>query len=330
MIGSGDENQKEELRWLFQCARRRIVELNTEIRLLSAHLERLHSDRDDVQKILDKVIYPVLTLPIEITREIFLHCLPNRGNQVATLSRKSAPMVLGWVCAQWRRIALSMSTLWSSVDLTLHSRSPEEYDFLRSCLSRSGSFPLTLELSYQFDEGQSKSAGDFIDIITRHAYHLEDAKLWLPRADLVRLFDGCHFHEGFPILKQLQVFDTTPEVGVPPCQFLALKRSPDLRYIVSDGKTLHPRVIQIPWTKLARIEGYALSRLQACEILVFGQYLEECSLEFAEDPGTEISTPFVGIGILPHLKTLKLLKGINRSGDHGIFASVTLPALREL
>ncbi|KAJ6480949.1 hypothetical protein C8R45DRAFT_905564, partial [Mycena sanguinolenta] len=57
------------------------------------------------------IIYPILTIPVEITSEIFLHCLP--AIEAALPSTNSAPLLLGRICQTWRDIAYSNPRLWA-------------------------------------------------------------------------------------------------------------------------------------------------------------------------------------------------------------------------
>ncbi|KAJ7129240.1 hypothetical protein C8R44DRAFT_533755, partial [Mycena epipterygia] len=60
---------------------------------------------------LDAITYPVLTIPLEITAEIFVHCLPTtRRSDV--LNPEEAPLLLTHVCRAWREIAISTPSLW--------------------------------------------------------------------------------------------------------------------------------------------------------------------------------------------------------------------------
>ncbi|KAJ6601608.1 hypothetical protein B0H10DRAFT_1762067, partial [Mycena sp. CBHHK59/15] len=54
--------------------------------------------------------YPILTLPNEITSQIFVHCLPTHGR--VRPSRQAVPLLLVHICRQWRDIALSTWELW--------------------------------------------------------------------------------------------------------------------------------------------------------------------------------------------------------------------------
>ncbi|KAJ7750141.1 hypothetical protein DFH07DRAFT_961559 [Mycena maculata] len=83
----------------------RLVELN---RLR----ERLPEENENIQESLDLIIYPILSLPAEITMEIFRRCLPDEPTEP---SASIAPMLLTEICQEWRHIALADHRLWSSL-----------------------------------------------------------------------------------------------------------------------------------------------------------------------------------------------------------------------
>ncbi|KAJ7486729.1 hypothetical protein FB451DRAFT_1026233, partial [Mycena latifolia] len=66
--------------------------------------------RDAAQLQVDDIIYPVLTLPPEITSEIFAKCVEFEDKDFA--SPASAPSLLLQVCRSWRLIALATPSLW--------------------------------------------------------------------------------------------------------------------------------------------------------------------------------------------------------------------------
>ncbi|KAJ7103813.1 hypothetical protein C8R44DRAFT_530495, partial [Mycena epipterygia] len=70
---------------------------------------RLTNERASLQDSIQRIIYPILTLPAELTSEIFLHCLPA---EPVRPSAKIAPMLLGAICREWRFIAHADPRLW--------------------------------------------------------------------------------------------------------------------------------------------------------------------------------------------------------------------------
>ncbi|KAJ7672590.1 hypothetical protein DFH06DRAFT_1176860 [Mycena polygramma] len=90
-----------------QHLRTRLAELNTEIAEAQALLKRLEHDRRDVQQQLKLIVYPVLTLPVEVLLEILVHCnCSHRGPRGYW-----SPTIVLRVCRSWREIALDASTL---------------------------------------------------------------------------------------------------------------------------------------------------------------------------------------------------------------------------
>ncbi|KAJ7608105.1 hypothetical protein DFH06DRAFT_1347140 [Mycena polygramma] len=303
-----------------QSLRDQLAELNKKIQSLSERLQWLRRDQDGLQEQLDKVVYPVLTVPIEITAEIFICCLPE--TTVSASSSAAVPLVLARVCRAWRAIAVSTPRLWASLELTIPPRHPPQlFNFFGLWLSRSNTCPLTLVVAYVIDSDQGSQA--LTDLLGRHAHHLVEAQLWLPRADLVRLFKG-----SFPRLKRIQITETGSEPTAKPHSFSGLKASTMLRELALNNDTLHPLPYGIPWAQLARFQGFQLSATKACEILKTAPSLKECMLEFGSTDRISASEP--KIGALSQLRSWKFLTGTTVACDHGIFDLVTVPALVSL
>ncbi|KAJ7241858.1 hypothetical protein C8J57DRAFT_1019258, partial [Mycena rebaudengoi] len=89
----------------------RISELDARILDLEESLAAARYERENLQSRLDEYIYPVLTLPVDITSEIFIHFLPvypSRPRYVDMLS----PALLGQICRHWRDVAFGTPRLW--------------------------------------------------------------------------------------------------------------------------------------------------------------------------------------------------------------------------
>ncbi|KAJ7113036.1 hypothetical protein C8R44DRAFT_596190, partial [Mycena epipterygia] len=74
-------------------------------------INSLTIERQHLQAELDRIVYPVLTLPSEITSDIFIQSIPRDSNP----SRHTAPLLLTQICRQWRAIALATPSLWQSI-----------------------------------------------------------------------------------------------------------------------------------------------------------------------------------------------------------------------
>lgn len=95
-------------------------EIKAAILCQQSSLVALETQQRELEMKLSLVVYPVLTLPMEILAHIFVGCLPRHGR--VRPSAHMPPLTLAHICGQWRDIALSTPELWSSVDLAFASR----------------------------------------------------------------------------------------------------------------------------------------------------------------------------------------------------------------
>ncbi|KAF7378213.1 F-box domain-containing protein [Mycena sanguinolenta] len=82
------------------------------------YISALTNQQKDLKARLDAVVYPVLSLPTEITCRIFVECLREDG--YVRPSAKRAPLLFMRVCRAWRNIAVSTPELWCSLELEYH------------------------------------------------------------------------------------------------------------------------------------------------------------------------------------------------------------------
>ncbi|EAU81611.1 hypothetical protein CC1G_02627 [Coprinopsis cinerea okayama7 len=61
------------------------------------------------------LLSPIRRMPLDVTRTIFQHCLPDKHN--AIMSTSQAPLLLTMVCRQWREIVLNFPAMWSSLHI---------------------------------------------------------------------------------------------------------------------------------------------------------------------------------------------------------------------
>ena len=86
---------------------------------------------------------PFASLPPELIREIFYHCLPKKPN----FSAKSAPLLLTHVCHSWRTLALSMPTLWSRIHVPGWEESSKNvHKLFQLFIERTGTTSLDLDI----------------------------------------------------------------------------------------------------------------------------------------------------------------------------------------
>ncbi|KAJ6536757.1 hypothetical protein DFH09DRAFT_1178675, partial [Mycena vulgaris] len=110
-----------------------VAELEAQIVEQKLILDGLERKRRVTERELYATTYPVLTLPVEITTNIFIRCqcLPDpplfpcpfdedstsMGHELRTM----APLILLEVCRVWRDIALDTPALWSTLNIRLNA-----------------------------------------------------------------------------------------------------------------------------------------------------------------------------------------------------------------
>ncbi|KAJ7620661.1 hypothetical protein B0H17DRAFT_859233, partial [Mycena rosella] len=95
------------------------------------------AERQELRAKLDTIVYPVLTLPPEITSHIFLQSMPKDAKP----SPLAAPLVFTQICRQWRAIAFTTPNIWQSISLERNNSCSQLLDMW---LKHSGSLALTL------------------------------------------------------------------------------------------------------------------------------------------------------------------------------------------
>ncbi|KAF8191950.1 hypothetical protein K438DRAFT_1762526 [Mycena galopus ATCC 62051] len=125
------------------------------------------------------VTYPVLTLPIEITSDIFLKFVePGHPSRKALPGSENNPVNLLQICRTWRDIALAIPVLWSILNLICrlpyqcYSSSPAVDDeFIQQWLERTAGVPLSLDFQGHATEGGGQE--QIKAILSRHAPDVE-------------------------------------------------------------------------------------------------------------------------------------------------------------
>ncbi|KAJ7679110.1 hypothetical protein DFH06DRAFT_1165736, partial [Mycena polygramma] len=122
--------------------RARIAEIDQQI-------AQLQAERD---VLVDSLTFPVISLPVEITSQIFLHCIPDDPLNSDSFN---AAVVLGHVCRQWRDIALALPDLWSAWSLAIDGNISRTrlLTGLNLWLARSHNRPLSFRLHHRDGAG---------------------------------------------------------------------------------------------------------------------------------------------------------------------------------
>ncbi|KAJ7223507.1 hypothetical protein GGX14DRAFT_658360 [Mycena pura] len=189
-----------------QERRTALAKVKSQIALHKKSIEVLEKEREELEKDLSLVVYPVLTLPVEIISRIFLRCLPSHG-RIAP-SPTTAPLLLAQICRHWREVALSTSRLWSSLYLyggwdsdTIYGRRTvpvdlQEQNLLRTWFARAKGSPLSLGLNFQFRMASTA----LLDLVSSYASQIQhlDLHMWPEQFQEFR-----PFLTPFPLLQHL-------------------------------------------------------------------------------------------------------------------------------
>ncbi|KAJ6457485.1 hypothetical protein C8R47DRAFT_1164121 [Mycena vitilis] len=257
--------------------RTRVAELQTRILDLERALSQLRIEQSQAQERLDSYRYPVLTLPDDITSEIFTRIVPPYPH-FPQLTGHFSPMILTHICRQWRDLALGTPMLWSAISSSLREWTPR---IIEMWMERSRSCPLYLQL------GEYPRAADLLllETIILHRAHCEYLRIDLTAAHL-HLFDG-----PMPLLRQLDLVLTDEESP----ESVSLQEVPLLR-TVAFNYSAALRVI-VPWAQLTSLKLYDVSPSQAVPILVQTPNLVYCQLGSSDtyagnpEPGRDIPLP---------------------------------------
>ncbi|KAF8178174.1 hypothetical protein K438DRAFT_1978141 [Mycena galopus ATCC 62051] len=126
-----------------------VAAIQARIADLEYSLAELRAEQAEAQQRLDSYKYPVLTLPNEITSEIFIHFLPPYPTCPPSVGNLS-PTCLTHICHRWQEIALSTPALWRAIGPSDPHLDPQVIDVSKisdAWVSRSGSCPLSIEIN---------------------------------------------------------------------------------------------------------------------------------------------------------------------------------------
>ncbi|KAJ7498646.1 hypothetical protein FB451DRAFT_5300 [Mycena latifolia] len=310
--------------------RRRLAELDAAIVEQKKALDALQRDRTDVHRQLHATsTFPVLTLPVEITAEIFSLCLPSirelRDNccSIAKRLESQAPTVFLGVCRRWRDVALETPALWATLALRfdsiayeISSEPPEVEKFIDTWLGRAALRPVSI--IFLSDDPDSRFVPSRMrDIIHRHAHRLEYIDLSMPQCDIAELgLDSV----AFPLLQRAVItepFEPEPDSSNPVHIY---SNAPQLHDLILLSDTLFSFYTP-PSLQLMKFEGTIMN----LELLTMAPNLTEirCSLEGLDPYPT--STIF-------HLRlqSLTVLKTSFSEDAIDLLPHLTLPALQFL
>ncbi|KAJ7612321.1 hypothetical protein DFH06DRAFT_151960 [Mycena polygramma] len=300
--------------------RARIADLDARIMDLEASLVALKEEKKLVQDRLTAYTYPVLTLPNEITSEVFTHLLPVYPKRPEPIDILSLFLVCR-ICRQWREIALATPTLWRAVSLTLWDREYIEPAILllELLLLRSGSCPLSMKLtgsSPRVDSGMRR----IYPMIAEHCARWEHMRI----DNRLALFPAGEL--SLPCLRTLKLQWAEENSTATPI-FLA---APLLKKVAIQDYLHNTHGSIFPWSQITVLSVQRISLEECADLLPQLLNLVCCRLDF--NPATHRPSWSTSV-TLAHLETLIMGDPFDlesRSTEEYILATLTVPALRRL
>ncbi|KAJ7474824.1 hypothetical protein FB451DRAFT_1464943 [Mycena latifolia] len=277
-------------------------------------LQELKEQRAAVQLQLDRFVYPILTLPPEITSEIFLWCSePTRGVMYPSV----APLLILQVCRAWRAIAVSTPALWDTIRTTESDNPKNMENAIKSWFGRAGSHPLSLDFTYS---GRRDSM-HLHSLICRYASRLQSLEL-CSEGDFSDLTDI----RPFPLLRHLTLISiggTLDSNGTPIPPFGS---APLLCHL--EIHNLPPSRLMIPWSQLTNFTATLVALEECLGVLRLATALEEFHRSCC--PGAEEGS-VIGSSLMCHsdLTSLTVDAG-DYYVDYDILQSLILPRLEKL
>jgi hypothetical protein len=293
--------------------RARLAEIDAEMADLHARLRDLAIARKPVVDALKSIIYPVLTLPPEITAEIFKQCVDQVT--IGDVASVPEPLLLASVCKAWRYIALTLPTIWSDIELFRSSDSTSRIEKLLPCwLPRVGGHPLKIDMA-------SGKLNRIFAALAPYSMQWHTFSLATETPVPVPIDD---IQGRIPLLRALQVVIYKVRQIVDLTPITAFADAPNLREVKIITGSTHPppMLISLPWRQLTRLHCRGQGIAQCMALLALTPHLETFSVGMflikEEPPPASIQ--------LDYLHTLKLLD----STSWHLLDCLTLPSLERL
>jgi hypothetical protein len=311
-----------------QAIRDSLKETDDEISAIDAEIERLCAEPETAdmlrwqRKTLTRhravhaqLLSPLRRLPPELLSEIFTHTLCGHFSTVIEL------MHLSQICSRWRKVALSMPSLWSSLGVAYVDRRDRGRmtEAVSICLSRSGLSMLSFSLSFTGGTW-TPTARQFLEIIVGYSHRWRDLSIGAPMSFIDRLFSVLN---GLPSLEWLSLTPFVDDHTGQGEQETTVVLVPKLKTLSINYKPVDDFVFLSQ--QLTVLEVNALSVRSCLSLIASLPSLSSCSIAFAYlNQSVLLPIPTVS-----HIQYL-VLHHNSRIVRKQLLASLTLPLLSQL
>ncbi|KAJ7269535.1 hypothetical protein C8J57DRAFT_1716624 [Mycena rebaudengoi] len=219
----------------------------------------LETTKSDLQRQLNTLLDPLARLPLEISSEIFLLCLPEDCRCPNT---SHAPMLLLNICGIWRDIALSTPSLWSALHVEF-PRTPGFRHLFECWLDRAGTRPLSIALN-------GKPSKKFANLLCPHAHRVQSLEMRIDRDErlpaaaaftmlkTLKLVNIGKYNDDFGITPLLDMLHSAP--GLVECTLIDIY-PPD----ASEQEVM--RVVTLPSLRCLRLGGLKPTQFSSASVL---------------------------------------------------------------
>ncbi|KAJ7087026.1 hypothetical protein C8R43DRAFT_309965 [Mycena crocata] len=287
--------------------RARLAQIDAEMEDIQSRLDHLDMARKPVVEALKSVVYPILSLPPEITAEIFVQYVDADHPPDLHINR-SGPLLLASICKAWRDLALELQSIWSRIRIHPSPKGlASTEDVLRCWLARAGTHPLELDLQ------KYCPTSDCPVFATLLPYSMQwqefSCRLLSPIPSAIE-----DIRSRIPTLRKLKVIQQRDRTV--PTPIAAFSDAPLLREVYLSNVTLQQ--ISLPWMQLTTLECYGQDAAQCVQILQHCPNLESLTADTFHHPITEPVR-------LAHLRTLKF-----HNHHFGFLDCLILPSLTSI
>ncbi|KAK7001871.1 F-box domain-containing protein [Favolaschia claudopus] len=272
--------------------RARLAAIDSEIEELHARIKDLETARKPVANALGAIVYPILTLPVEITSEIFAHYFNEVLFEVDGLAlchlhtardESDGPLILSQVCRAWRTIAINTPSLWCRVRAAAYNSPRPEWRELFECwLSRAGNRMLYLDLA-----GDSRHSTTLLPAVVPYSSQWRVFKFRMVYHDWATISNLVETARGrIPNLREFSVRWQGPNDHPTKTPITAFSDAPKLRKVALYW--LSSEKIVLPWAQLTSLTLSGHRVADGITILHLTSSLEELSIDLFGPASGEI------------------------------------------
>ena len=311
--------ERQEISEYVSTVNQELSQLNAKITEMRTALMQVARTRDRLQAAANQhhaLISPLRRLPPELLQVIFVYCLPLHRN--AVMHSSEAPVLLGRVCSEWRRISLSTPEVWSSLHIvppnvnfsnlkSSTARFKRKRELVEMWLGRSGACPLNISFVWfaSDSEDEIKLCASLLEALvpTCGRWRMLDFQVPLK---MFKPFIGLTVKD-VPLLEGLSLMDNRTPLGIDvvdkwPESLVFAESASNLKNFTLTFFSGGLRLPSIPWHQLTTL--YLESNISfffqdSREMLsTFAQcaHLQSCTLKF----------PLSHTAFIPAFEKLKL------------------------